>query len=97
MHKAVELLPPSARRDRLETFVAETIPGRFKDRILAVDAAVAKTWAELDASRQKIGRPLDMSDGLIAATAIHYDLTVVTRNTKDFSHLPGLHLLNPWQ
>ena len=35
-------------------------------------------------------------DGIIAATALEYDLTVATRNVKDFAGL-GLQLLNPWE
>jgi predicted nucleic acid-binding protein len=35
-------------------------------------------------------------DGLIAATALHHDLTLVTRNVKDFAGL-GVEILNPWE
>jgi len=34
-------------------------------------------------------------DGLIAATALEHDLTLVTRNVKDFANL-GVTILNPW-
>jgi predicted nucleic acid-binding protein len=37
-----------------------------------------------------------MADGLIAATALEHDLTVVTRNVRDFTGL-GVALLNPWE
>ena len=37
-----------------------------------------------------------MADGLIAATALEYGLTMVTRNRKDFTGL-GLVVLNPWE
>jgi predicted nucleic acid-binding protein len=36
-----------------------------------------------------------MADGLIAATAREHDLTVVTRNVRDFADL-GIGVLNPW-
>jgi predicted nucleic acid-binding protein len=39
---------------------------------------------------------LATADGLIAATALEHDLTLVTRNTKDFAGL-GVALLNPWE
>jgi predicted nucleic acid-binding protein len=35
-------------------------------------------------------------DGLIAATALEHDLTLVTRNVKDFANL-GLAVVNPWE
>ena len=41
------------------------------------------------------GRPLPAIDGLLAATALQHDLTLVTRNTKDFSAL-DVRLINPW-
>ena len=36
-----------------------------------------------------------MADGLIAATALEHDLTVVTRNHRDFTEL-GIAVFNPW-
>jgi predicted nucleic acid-binding protein len=38
---------------------------------------------------------LAVVDGVIAATALHFDLTIVTRNVKDFRGL-GADVLNPW-
>jgi len=35
-------------------------------------------------------------DGVIAATALKHDLTLATRNVKDFSGL-SVELLNPWE
>ena len=52
-------------------------------------------WGVLDGQRQLIGRPLNVPDGQIAATALEHGLTVVTRNGKDFTGL-GVALLNPW-
>ena len=45
--------------------------------------------------RKMAGRPLSAHDGMIAATALEHDLTLVTRNVKDFAGL-GVVLLNPW-
>jgi hypothetical protein len=63
---------------------------RFAGRILPVDAPVADRWGRINASANR-----NTVDSLIAATAHVHDLTVVTRNTKDFEacHVP---LLNPW-
>jgi predicted nucleic acid-binding protein len=41
------------------------------------------------------GRTLPVIDGLLAATALQHDLSLVTRNTKDFAGL-GITLINPW-
>jgi toxin FitB len=37
-------------------------------------------------------RKLSLGDAIIAATAIEYGLTLVTRNHKDFAHIKGLEL-----
>jgi len=38
---------------------------------------------------------MSLSDAIIAATALEHDLTLVTRNLKDFEWIEGLKLLNP--
>ena len=62
----------------------------FADHILPVDAAIADAWGQMFAIRN-----VPAVDGLLAATAIVHDLTLVTRNV---SHLQGLgaDLLNPF-
>ncbi|TAN15344.1 MAG: type II toxin-antitoxin system VapC family toxin [Chitinophagaceae bacterium] len=40
---------------------------------------------------------LKLPDAIIAATAMVYDLTLVTRNTQDFKNVNGLELINPWE
>ena len=62
----------------------------FADRILPVDAAVARRCARLHVPDPRAER-----DALIAATALVHDLTVVTRNVGDFE-ATGVRLLNPW-
>jgi predicted nucleic acid-binding protein len=42
------------------------------------------------------GASLAVIDGLMAATALHHNLTLVTRNTKDVQ-VAGINTLNPWQ
>jgi predicted nucleic acid-binding protein len=63
----------------------------FADRIIPVDAAVARIWGERSA-----GRTLPVIDTLIAATAISHDLTLITRDTKDTAET-GVRLINPWK
>lgn len=92
---AALLTEQSARRTELERMIHDNIPAWFGDRILPVTRAIAERWGVLDAERQRAGRPLNLADGLIAATALEHNLTLVTRNVKDFDHL-GLPLHNPW-
>ncbi|HEY1980390.1 MAG TPA: type II toxin-antitoxin system VapC family toxin [Xanthobacteraceae bacterium] len=66
------------------------ILARFDGRILPVDTAVAQRCARLHVPDPRAER-----DALIAATAMVYGFTVVTRNVADFEPL-GVALLNPW-
>jgi hypothetical protein len=63
----------------------------FSERILGIDAAIARQWGELSAERS---RPV--VDTLLAATALVHKLTLVTRNISDVDDL-GVKLLDPWR
>lgn len=62
----------------------------YADRILDVDLAVATTWATLG-----VPDPIPVVDGLLAATALCHDLTLVTRNQADVA-TTGARILNPF-
>ena len=64
---------------------------QFGDRVLPITPAVADQWGRLSAIR-----PLSTVDGLLAATAMVHDLTLVTRNVTDVAHT-GVTLLNPYR
>lgn len=68
----------------------------FEQRLLPVTRAIAERWGVLNAQALDRGAPIPSIDGLIAATALDHDLTVLTRNVKDFVNL-GLKTLNPWE
>ncbi|HEY2844578.1 MAG TPA: type II toxin-antitoxin system VapC family toxin [Bryobacteraceae bacterium] len=84
------------RRTRLETWLEVELPARFAGRILSIDAALADRWGLLTAEAKRLHKVLPVIDGLIAATALHYNLTVVSRNTSDFS-AARVQVLNPWE
>ena len=95
MIKGVTLLPQSRRRDELRRWIEQTLRPWFDGRILPVSEEVAERWGVLAAECQLKGRGLSMADGLIAATALEHDLTVVTHNVRDFADL-GVPLLDPY-
>ena len=64
----------------------------FEDRVLPVDAGVSERWADLLAAA---GSPLAAVDSLIAATAVHANLVVATRNVKDFARME-VNVFDPW-
>jgi len=92
----VEKLNPGRRRGRLESWLTVDLRLRFQDRILAIDEAIAQRWGALSATADKKGRPVPAIDGLLAATALHHDLMLVTRNDGHVSGT-GVPVLNLWQ
>ena len=88
-------LDPGKRRRELEVWL-ERAEQYFSRQMLPVDRDVAHLWGDLTARTAKVGRPLGMADGLIAATAIHHGLRVMTRNVADFEPT-GVVIVNPWE
>jgi len=75
---------------RLENWV-DGLEFSFTDRILGVDAAIARLWGEWSAER-----PRPVVDTLLAATAVRHGLTLVTRNIRHLRDIQ-VNLLNPFQ
>ena len=96
MPSSASPLNPGRRRGRLESWLAIDLRLRFQDRILPISEGVAERWGALSATAAKKGRPLPVIGGLLAATALHHDLMVVTRNETDV-RAAGVPTLNPWQ
>jgi len=93
--------PQGRRRADLEMWFHTDLLVWFRNRVLPVTHAIADRWGELDRGEldgqcQLKGRPLNTADGLIAATAVEHDLTVVTRNVRHFEDL-GVAIFNPWE
>ena len=96
IQKGIELLAEGKRRAQLEQWLRQDLEAWFSGRILPVDRQVAGRWASLVAQGARAGRHLPAVDSLIAATALAYDLTIVTRNTRDFEGI-GVTIINPWE
>jgi predicted nucleic acid-binding protein len=96
IRKDAAILPQSKRRTYLESWLELDLQVRFSGRILAIDNAVADRWGWLTAEAEHKGRPLPAIDGLLAATALHHNLTVVSRNVSDFTNTQ-VPVLNPWE
>jgi predicted nucleic acid-binding protein len=96
IQKGIELLAQGKRRVQLEQWLGQDLEAWFAGRVLPVDRQVAARWASLLAQGARAGRPLPAVDSLIAATALAYDLTIVTRNTRDFEGI-GATTINPWE
>ena len=75
----------------LRAWLDQSVTAAFKSRVLVVDERVARRAAALH-----VPDPASFRDALIGATALVHDMTVVTRNVKDFERFEGLDVLNPW-
>ena len=96
IRKGLAGLAQGKRRTRLETWLEVELQVRFSGRILSIDAGVADRWGLLEADAKRKGKPLSTIDGLLAATAVHHNLTIVTRNVADFNGI-SVPVLNPWE
>ena len=95
IRNGVQRLRSGLRRGRLESWLQADLPSRFHGRLLPVDARIADRWGMLSAIAAAKGKPLPVIDGLLAATALHHHLTLVTRNVSDVAGT-GVPTLNPW-
>lgn len=75
----------------LRNWLEVHVMAAFAGRVLSVDGAVARRCARLHVPDRS-----NECDALIAATALVHDMTVVTRNTRDFA-FSGAPVLNPWE
>lgn len=96
LEKGIASLPGSAKRGTLENWVRRELADRFHGRLLAIDVGIAARWGAMVGTAELRGQPLPVIDSLIAATSLHHDMTVVTRNTKDFEGC-GARSFDPWQ
>ena len=96
IRRGIATLAQSRRRATLEAWLDKDLHARFEGRIMPIDQDVADRWGLLTASARNTGRVLPVIDGLLAATALEHNLTLVTRDT---GHIPslGVAVFNPWE
>jgi toxin FitB len=93
--KGINRMPESQRKTNLGTWLYRDLLVRFDRRILPLDVNVMLAWGNLVSNLQAQGQSLPILDSLIAATALHQGLHLVTRNEKDFDRT-GLTIVNPF-
>ena len=96
IRKGLAGLVQGKRRTHLETWLEVDLQARFAGRILPIDAAIANRWGLIAAEAKGRGKALPVIDGLLAATALHHNLTVISRDTSDFTNAQ-VQVLNPWK
>jgi toxin FitB len=94
--KGIASLPVGEKRAGLQDWLDIDVRSWFAGRILPVTESIAERWGQLAATAKQQGLTLAVVDGVIAATPLHHNLTLVTRNVKDFAGL-GVAIANPWE
>lgn len=95
LHKGIEKLPKSKKKEELRIWVENELKNRFQNRIIGIDIRVSITWGKIQCIAEKKGKPMPAIDSLIAATGIVHGLIVVSRNVSDMEQ-SGVELFNPW-
>jgi len=94
--RGVVRLADGRKRRQLTRWITEELPAQFTGRLLGFDQPAAVIWGTLLGNADRNGRPYAAIDAQIAAIALRHELTLVTRNTRDFAGI-GVGLLNPWE
>jgi predicted nucleic acid-binding protein len=91
----IELVANPSRRAELQDWLAQKVRPMFDQRVLAVTEEVMFKWRLLVEDGRKAGHTFSQPDLIIAATALHHGLTVVSRDRSDYAKA-RVSVLNPW-
>lgn len=94
IRKGIEKINDQKRKQKILLWFEHELPRTFHTRILPITLDISDRWGRL---QYQVKRPLPAIDSLLAATALHHDMTLVTRNVKDFCDCLGLEIINPWE
>ena len=95
IQKGITKLEDSKRKTSIQNWLDKDLLERFDDRILPLTIEIASTWGQIQGEAEMCGESIPTIDGLLGATAVTHNLTIVTRNEKDIKG-SGARVLNPW-
>ena len=96
IHRGIERLPESRRKNELIAWLNDVLVNRFGRRIVNIDVPSMFLWGSLTVRMESIGKPMSVMDSLIAASALHQNMIIVTRNVTHFQSC-GVQVVNPWE
>jgi len=91
----IEVVTDATKRAELNDWLAHKVRPRFEQRVLPVTEEIMFKWRLLVEDGRKAGYTFSQPDLIIAATALHHGLTVVTRNVSDYERVRA-PVFNPW-
>ena len=91
----IELVADPNRRAELNDWLAHKVRPMFEQRVLSITEDIMFKWRLLVEDGRKAGHTFSQPDLIIAATALHHGLTVVTRDVSDYQKARA-PVLNPW-
>ena len=91
----IEVLDDAVRRAALQDWLTHQIRPMFEQRTLPISEDVMVKWRLLVEGGRKVRHTFSQPDLIIAATALHHGLTVVTRDRSDYDQA-GVPVLDPW-
>jgi predicted nucleic acid-binding protein len=91
----IELVADAGRRAALNDWLAHKVRPMFEQRVLAITEDIMFKWRLLVEDGRKVGHTFSQPDLIIAATALHHGLTVVSRDVRDYRKARA-SVLNPW-
>ena len=91
----IEGVTDANRRAELVEWLAHKVRPMFDGRVLPVSEDIMFKWRLLVEEGRKVGHTFSQPDLIIAATALHHGLTVVSRDTADYART-RVALINPW-
>jgi len=86
---------PLGRKQRKHLDQLAQTERRFAGRTLDADAGIARLSGQIRGETRRVGIQISLADCLIAATALHHGMAIMTRNVRDFAPT-GVDVINPW-
>jgi predicted nucleic acid-binding protein len=92
----IDVLADPIRRVALHEWLENTVRPMFDQRVLPVNEEVLFQWRLVVEQGRKVGHTFSLPDSIIAATAIHFGHSVVSRDRSAFDKT-GVSVMNPWE
>lgn len=91
----IEAISDASRRAALNEWLTHRLRPMFEQRILPITEYITLKWRLLLEDGRKMGHTFSQPDLIIAATALHHGLTIVSRDTSGYKRA-GVPVHNPW-